>query len=326
MANGLNRFDPVGSFQKARSNALTIQGQEQALSQNQAASNQQQTNFDQKQVLQRARILNNTAKALRGIRESQRGAALTKLEPQLQQFGVPRGTVKASQLTDDGLDNAIAETGALIESFSTPGKFGRTIEGVIGGKPAFFQTSTGGQVREVQGVKPKVSVQEKKFAQSQRADEAKKAAGTQAKKQQASLVSSDIGRALEQSTGLTTGFTGGILSAVAGTPAFDLKENLRGIKANVGFDKLQSMRENSPTGGALGQVSDSENKLLQSVMGSVEQSQSKEQLDRNLTRLQVIFDAIVHGTHAIPFTQSQFDALPEGAIFIDPDDGLRYRK
>jgi hypothetical protein len=148
-----------------------------------------------------------------------------------------------------------------------------------------------------------------------------------AKQQQAGIVSLDIDRALFQATeSLTTGFTGSIASAVPGTAAFDLKNTLNGIKANVGFGKLQQMRENSPTGGALGSVSENENRLLQSVLGSVEQSQSQEQLTRNLSRLKVIFDAVVNGTVAIPFTQAQFDSLPSGASYISPDTGTLHRK
>jgi hypothetical protein len=42
------------------------------------------------------------------------------------------------------------------------------------------------------------------------------------------------------------------------------------------------MRNNSPTGGALGQVSEFENRLLQAVWGALEQSQSPSQFNENL--------------------------------------------
>lgn len=103
------------------------------------------------------------------------------------------------------------------------------------------------------------------------------------------LIIEDIGRALALSDGVfTTGFTGSIAKGVPGTPAYNLNKVLDGIKANVGFDKLQNMRDNSPTGGALGQVSEWELVLLQSVLGSLEQSQTKEQFTYNLDRLQKV--------------------------------------
>ena len=102
-----------------------------------------------------------------------------------------------------------------------------------------------------------------------------------------SLVTQDIDRALAKASGWTTGM-GAVTSGVPGTPAHDLANILNTIKSNVGFDQLQAMRASSPTGGALGQVSERENTLLQSVMGALEQSQSAEQFKFNLTRLKEV--------------------------------------
>jgi hypothetical protein len=165
------------------------------------------------------------------------------------------------------------------------------------------------------------------FRAKQLEAEQKKEERVRKKREQAVIVSSDISDALNLSEGFsTTGFVGAFTSDVPGTPGFNLKEKLKGIKANVGFNKLQDMRAASPTGGALGQVSDKENALLQSVFGSLEQSQSKNQLQRNLNRLDVLFNAIVHGTQPIPFNQSDFDSLPSGATYISPDTGTIHRK
>ena len=169
--------------------------------------------------------------------------------------------------------------------------------------------------------------EQEKFDIEQQDIKEKEERSKQDKRRQAAIVTFDIDRALEQAdSAFTTGFTGSIASAVPGTPAFDLKSTLDTIKANVGFNKLQEMRENSPTGGALGQVSENENRLLQSVLGSLEQSQSSEQFRFNLERLKVIFDAVVNGTQAIPFTQEDFDALPSGSTYISPDTGTLHRK
>jgi hypothetical protein len=81
---------------------------------------------------------------------------------------------------------------------------------------------------------------------------------------------------------LNTGWSGSKLADTPGTPAFNLKESLKTIKANIGFDRLQEMRDTSPTGGALGQVAVQELENLQAVYGSLEQGQNEEQLIRNL--------------------------------------------
>ena len=94
-----------------------------------------------------------------------------------------------------------------------------------------------------------------------------------------------IDQAKDQSGMFTTGLVGQMTSGIGGTPANDLQNTLNTVKANIGFDRLQAMRDSSPTGGALGQVSEMENRLLQAVWGSLEQSQSPEQLKANLERV-----------------------------------------
>lgn len=101
-------------------------------------------------------------------------------------------------------------------------------------------------------------------------------------------VNADIDRALSQASPWTTGFAGNLLSFVAGTPAHDLSKTLVSIQSNLGFETLQQMRDNSPTGGALGQVTEREIELLQSTWGSLAQSQSEEQFRFNLNRLKQI--------------------------------------
>lgn len=107
--------------------------------------------------------------------------------------------------------------------------------------------------------------------------------------EQHGIVEQDIGRALDLANrNFTTGFLGGPASKIQGTPAYNLARTLDTIRANIGFDKLSSMREASPTGGALGQVSDFENRMLQSVFGSLDQAQSNQQIVDNLIRLQKV--------------------------------------
>tara|TARA_R110000737_G_scaffold19360_1_gene37432 strand:- start:1192 stop:2580 length:1389 start_codon:yes stop_codon:yes gene_type:complete len=67
---------------------------------------------------------------------------------------------------------------------------------------------------------------------------------------------------------------GGLLKDLPDSSQKALAEYLQTLKGNVGFAKLQEMRNNSPTGGALGNVSDTEIGLLQSVLGSLDQKNS----------------------------------------------------
>ena len=113
--------------------------------------------------------------------------------------------------------------------------------------------------------------------------------------------------------GNTTGLFGSLLSRVGGTEANNLRSQLATIKSNIGFDKLQSMREASPTGGALGNVSEKENEYLQSVLGNVEQSQSPEQLKRNLMRLREAYLDIVHGIGNRPTNTTNYSTRSSGS-------------
>lgn len=90
-----------------------------------------------------------------------------------------------------------------------------------------------------------------------------------------------IDKAIEQTSGWSAGW-GSKLAVLPATDARNLDATLDTIKANLGFDELNQMRQNSPTGGALGNVTERELAFLQSVTASLDQAQSPEQLRQNL--------------------------------------------
>jgi hypothetical protein len=133
--------------------------------------------------------------------------------------------------------------------------------------------------------------------------------------QSADIVGQDIQRARDASKDAwlpTTGLVGGFLSSIGGTGAHDVASLLDTIKANISFDKLQAMKAASKTGGALGAVSDTEIKLLQSTLGSLEQSQSHEQFIANLDRLATQYKGIKDKADAATGAQGGSAAAPAG--------------
>ena len=82
----------------------------------------------------------------------------------------------------------------------------------------------------------------------------------------------------------TTGF-GSYLSVVPGTSAKELATVIGTIKARLGFDQLQQMRNASPTGGALGQVSNRELASLEGALASLDQGLSADALRQNLKQI-----------------------------------------
>lgn len=61
------------------------------------------------------------------------------------------------------------------------------------------------------------------------------------------------------------------------------------IRANLTFEKLQEIRENSPTGGAVGNASDADLRLLADTAGSLDIRQSREQLRENIVRIRDLY-------------------------------------
>ncbi|MCZ4270887.1 hypothetical protein [Maritalea porphyrae] len=64
--------------------------------------------------------------------------------------------------------------------------------------------------------------------------------------------------------------------------ATDVRNNLATLQSIVSFDRLQAMRDASPTGGALGAVSERELALLQASLGALSQDSSEEQMRQTL--------------------------------------------
>lgn len=83
----------------------------------------------------------------------------------------------------------------------------------------------------------------------------------------------------------------GTLSVLPATEARDLSAKLQAVKANLGFDELQKMREQSPTGGALGGVAIQELVALQSTVASLDQLQSPAQLGKALDKIEKHYTA-----------------------------------
>ncbi len=130
-------------------------------------------------------------------------------------------------------------------------------------------------------------------AQAEKAD-----LGQAAKVQTANVVVTDIDRILEMTDDSwfpTTGFGGAVASFVPGTAAHNVSKLLESIEANLAFDSLQAMRDASPTGGALGNVTEKELSLLKSRLGSVAQSLTADEFRKNLQRVKDTYRDIIHG-------------------------------
>ena len=113
-----------------------------------------------------------------------------------------------------------------------------------------------------------------------------------------------IRKRMDESILPTTGIFGQALRNLGGTAALDIKVLIAPIQASIGFDRLQRMRDASPTGGALGQVSERELDLLMSTLSSLDQAQTEAQFLQALSQVEQRYTNII----------KKFNAYPEDAM------------
>jgi hypothetical protein len=131
------------------------------------------------------------------------------------------------------------------------------------------------------------------------------AAAAEGSLQQSNIALDKIAQAktiIDQSTWYNpaTGFGAETAAGIGGTNAANYKAVTDTIEANIAFDALAQMREASPTGGALGAISERELTLLGATLASLAQSQSPEQARQHLDELEVIYTQIMQKASAYP--------------------------
>lgn len=107
----------------------------------------------------------------------------------------------------------------------------------------------------------------------------------------------------------------GLFGMLPGTEARSVNNNLDTVKALIGFDALARMRAASPTGGALGAITERELAFLQSVQGSLDPLQKTAELNKTLNRIENSFKR-VRAINSVNMTPSEYkdmfpDATPE---------------
>lgn len=129
-----------------------------------------------------------------------------------------------------------------------------------------------------------------------------------------------IDDALASVSDKNTGISGAIRSKIPGDPALDLNETLETVMSDAAFSRLQQMREESPTGGALGNVANYELEALKRTRGSLSQKQSKEQLTKNLKKVRKHYERFYMANEGFD-PDSQEDVVAFRAQFSTGGDG-----
>lgn len=145
--------------------------------------------------------------------------------------------------------------------------------------------------------------------------------------------SQDSVRAIDEAKDRTnwyrTGWLGGVTGGIPGSPAYNLDKDLDTLKARTAFEELSEMRRKSPTGGALGNVTEKELALLQAAEANLDVGQGEGQIDKNLDRLRSTVTSRTHGLDAanpIPLSAANQAKIPPGAYFRAPDGRVYQHK
>ena len=97
-----------------------------------------------------------------------------------------------------------------------------------------------------------------------------------------------------------TGVPGKAFEGFPGGARQTAKGYIDTIRANIGFDRLDQMRQESPTGGALGQIAVQEIQFLQASLGSLDLDADPAVLIKNLERIKTAYDNIMRKAAAYP--------------------------
>lgn len=288
MADALRTSDPDMALQLSqKAAAMDLEGQKLKTEQARQMTQEAQT----------ARALAEEGKILRGeAKDEQLRAELSALpvdaddkaiEAVVRKYGKPDDIFKTLERKQTAEANRLAKAELEREKAETRERENQR-DREFKQQLAVATQANRSALTDIQKQIAQARLDELKDKQADKAE--KKEAAKQFALNHASKVVGDVTAAKSLVSGTTTGLVGKGSSFVPGSDAYNLNQRLLTIKANLGFDRLQQMRDASPTGGALGQVAVQELQALQATVGSLELGQSKEELKKNLDKIELHYN------------------------------------
>lgn len=108
------------------------------------------------------------------------------------------------------------------------------------------------------------------------------------------LTAADTARKLVDS-GVNTGVFGAVMGLNSQSQAAELRRQVDVLKSNASIENLTAMRQASPTGGALGSVTERENAMLASAAGALTPDADAADFKKALDNYELTLLKIVHG-------------------------------
>jgi hypothetical protein len=134
-------------------------------------------------------------------------------------------------------------------------------------------------------------------ALEQEAAAAKAAAGGGRRDLATDIITTAATKAREalNSGAITAGTPGAIAANLPESQAAELRRQVDVLKANATIENLTAMRQASPTGGALGSVTEKEGAMLAAASGAIDPNASPEQVAAAIDNYERILLQVVHG-------------------------------
>lgn len=227
------------------------------------------------------------------------------------------GGVDAAQIANQQAGRSSVNVSNVLGGEQSP--YANLPDGTIIEPPPGTANLPAGQVWRVRGGQPVIEAVPGSEAEREAAERETQRLGREATRQRAgATVVREVGRGLElmpkivgwgeMAPGGETETTGAgeiaganarlALSRLPGTAENQFMQNIESALSNVGLDVLQSMRDNSPTGGALGQVPFQQQQRLEQVLGAFKITMPRPVIEENLKYLNNAYMDIMFGSRA----------------------------
>lgn len=131
----------------------------------------------------------------------------------------------------------------------------------------------------------------------------------------------DLKNIINENPLTATGLFASVVRNIPATQAYDAQAVVDTIIANAGFDRLQRMREESPTGGALGQVTVEELRMLQRTIANLDLNQSPERVMAQIENFEREYKNKIRTAYATSEDVAALDAALGGRpVWLEEDD------
>ena len=102
-------------------------------------------------------------------------------------------------------------------------------------------------------------------------------------------------RNILKNNSLVTGTPGKLASYLSESPAAELRRQIAVLKSQATIETLTAMRQASPTGGAMGAVSDKEGDMLAAAAGAIDPNADSADVERSLDNYEHTLLRVIHG-------------------------------